>query len=624
MNNDSVNIRVKYIPDTSELRNIKELKAPEIKIGGKNIGKNIFESYNAAVRELNKEMSKGANASTMSKGFKNIEAEASKAKIQINNMIDAINKSFQSPGNQALIKDYENLIKQSKKLEEESKKRRTKTSELSQYKSQTKMSTPQARKEISRAEALVTAGEKLTKQDQERLDIAKQIIAKEEELAKLRTQEEIRSAQRDVKTQMEDPRFASMVTAEGTISATNELTESISKLSLSYNDAATNGSKMLQVAQQQEQTAKKAKKEVLKFGDIISGTFLGTSLSNIFQTSLSKGIQFFKDYDETLTRTMMVTGMTRDEVNSLTSSYNDLANQLSSTTKDVAAAQLVFYQQGLNTKEALAMTEASIAVSKTGGIEAAEAADRLTAAVRGYQLAETEAMELADKMSALDAAAASSVDELTVAMQKSASQARMAGLDLDYYMAYLSTMQEVTREAPENIGTAMKSITSRLQEIKDIGKVEEDGTTFSNCAKALNSIGIAALDSSGQLRTLQDIMNELGPMWETLDRNHQAYIATVLAGNRQQSRFIALMDNYDRAMELVDISQNASGESARQLRAYNEGLEASFTRLSNAWQQFATNIADSSTIKGIIDLFSSFIELLNKIPKRVTLSLIHI
>lgn len=194
----------------------------------------------------------------------------------------------------------------------------------------------------------------------------------------------------------------------------------------------------------------------------------------------------------------------------------------------------------------------------------------------------------------------------------------MAGLDLDYYMAYLSTMQEVTREAPENIGTAMKSITSRLQEIKDIGKIEEDGTTFSNVAKALTSIGIAATDSSGQLRTLQDIMNELGPMWNTLDRNHKAYIATVLAGNRQQSRFIALMDNYDRAMELVDVSQNASGESAKQLRAYNQGLEASFTRLSNAWQQFATNIADSSMIKRIIDMFSSFIELLNKIPKGIT------
>lgn len=616
--NDTVNIKVKYIPDTSALKNIKEIKMPEIKVGGKDAGKGVFDSYNNAIRDLNRELSKGTDASAITKAFKTVGEETQKVKTQINSMKEAINQSFQSPSNQSLIKDYQNLEKQLKKLDAESQKRRKKSAELSSFKSQNNMSTPQARKEISKAEALVTAGEKLTKQDQERLEIAKQIIAKEEELAKLRTQEEIRNAQKDIKNQMSDSKYDSMISSTEANRILGQYNDILSRVGINLNSVTGESKKFSSSLDEQVNQVKAAKKEVVKFGDIVSGTFLGTSLSNLFQTGLSRGIEFFKDYDETLTRTMMVTGQTREEVNSLTSSYNKLANQLSSTTKDVAAAQLVFYQQGLGTSEALKMTEASIAVSKTGGIGAAEAADRLTAAVRGYQLSANEAMGIADKMSALDAAAASSVDELTVAMQKSASQARMAGLDLDYYMAYLSTMQEVTREAPENIGTAMKSITSRLQEIKDIGKIEEDGTTFSNVAKALTSIGIAATDSSGQLRTLQDIMNELGPMWNTLDRNHKAYIATVLAGNRQQSRFIALMDNYDRAMELVDVSQNASGESAKQLRAYNQGLEASFTRLSNAWQQFATNIADSSMIKRIIDMFSSFIELLNKIPKGIT------
>lgn len=616
--NDTVNIKVKYIPDTSALKNIKEIRMPEIKIGGKDAGKGVFDSYNNAIRNLNRELSKGTDASAITKAFKTVGEETQKVRTQINSMKEAINQSFQSPSNQSLIKDYQGLEKQLRKLDTESQKRRKKSAELSSFKSQNNMSTPQARKEISKAEALVTAGEKLTKQDQERLEIARQIVAKEEELAKLRTQEEIRNAQKDIKNQMSDSKYDSMISSTEANRILGQYNDILSRVGINLNGVTGESKKFSSSLDEQVNQVKAAKKEVVKFGDIISGTFLGTSLSNLFQTGLSRGIEFFKDYDETLTRTMMVTGQTREEVNSLTSSYNKLANQLSSTTKDVAAAQLVFYQQGLGTSEALKMTEASIAVSKTGGIGAAEAADRLTAAVRGYQLSANEAMGIADKMSALDAAAASSVDELTVAMQKSASQARMAGLDLDYYMAYLSTMQEVTREAPENIGTAMKSITSRLQEIKDIGKIEEDGTTFSNVAKALTSIGIAATDSSGQLRTLQDIMNELGPMWNTLDRNHKAYIATVLAGNRQQSRFIALMDNYDRAMELVDVSQNASGESAKQLRAYNQGLEASFTRLSNAWQQFATNIADSSMIKRIIDMFSSFIELLNKIPKGIT------
>lgn len=616
--NDTVNIKVKYIPDTSALKNIKEIKMPEIKVGGKDAGKGVFDSYNNAIRDLNRELSKGTDASAITKAFKTVGEETQKVRTQINSMKDAMNQAFQSPSNQSLIKDYQNLEKQLKKLDAESQKRRKKSAELSSFKSQNNMSTPQARKEISKAEALVTAGEKLTKQDQERLEIAKQIIAKEEELAKLRTQEEIRNAQKDIKNQMSDSKYDSMISSTEANRILGQYNDILSRVGINLNGVTGESKKFSSSLDEQVNQVKAAKKEVVKFGDIVSGTFLGTSLSNLFQTGLSRGIEFFKDYDETLTRTMMVTGQTREEVNSLTSSYNKLANQLSSTTKDVAAAQLVFYQQGLGTSEALKMTEASIAVSKTGGIGAAEAADRLTAAIRGYQLSANEAMDIADKMSALDASAASSVDELTIAMQKSASQARMAGLDLDYYMAYLSTMQEVTREAPENIGTAMKSITSRLQEIKDIGKIEEDGTTFSNVAKALASIGIAATDSSGQLRTLQDIMNELGPMWNTLDRNHKAYIATVLAGNRQQSRFIALMDNYDRAMELVDVSQNASGESAKQLRAYNQGLEASFTRLSNAWQQFATNIADSSMIKRIIDMFSSFIELLNKIPKGIT------
>ena len=616
--NDTVNIKVKYIPDTSALKNIKEIKMPEIKVGGKDAGKGVFDSYNNAIRDLNRELSKGTDASAITKAFKTVGEETTKVKSQINSMKEAINQSFQSSSNQSLIKDYQNLEKQLKKLDAESQKRRKKSSELSSFKSQNNMSTPQARKEISKADALVAAGEKLSKQDQERLEIAKQIVAQEEELAKLKTQEEIRNAQKDIKNQMSDSKYETMITSADANRALSQYNDILSRLGINLNNVTGESKKFSSSLDEQAAQVKAAKKEVTKFGDIISGTFLGTSLSNLFQTGLNRGIEFFKEYDETLTRTMMVTGQTREEVNSLTSSYNKLANQLSSTTKDVAAAQLVFYQQGLGTSEALKMTEASIAVSKTGGIDAAEAADRLTAAVRGYQLSANEAMDIADKMSALDAAAASSVDELTVAMQKSASQARMAGLDLDYYMAYLSTMQEVTREAPENIGTAMKSITSRLQEIKDIGAIEEDGTTFSNVAKALNSIGIAATDSSGQLRTLQDIMNELGPMWNTLDRNHKAYVATVLAGNRQQSRFIALMDNYDRAMELVNVSQNANGESAKQLRAYNQGLEASFTRLNNAWQQLATNIADSSVIKKIIDLFSTFVEVLNKIPKRIT------
>lgn len=620
-----IEVKVKYIPDTSALKSVMNgAQNIDFKIGGNGLKKELLSPIQNAMKEVNKAMASGASNTELLKLFKNVNIEADKVRQRINLMSTELNAGFNSVGNQQMLKQLEQYRKELEKVEKESNQWTKKYGNATISKLKTNAgvkSSDQARKDKASLEAEIQAGKELTAQDQARLAALKEYVDTLEERNRLQkqgiTSGSFEEQRREIVGKI-DSTEKNVQTAQFNASATKEFAAVQTYVGNTAAYATGEINKLSASIKTEKDIANEGKKELTKFGDVVAGTFLGTSLGNLFQTGLSRGIQFFKEYDETLTRTMMVTGMTRDEVNGLTESYNKLANQLSSTTKDVAAAQLVFYQQGLGTKEALDMTEASIAISKTGGIEAAEAANRLTAAVRGYQLAASDSMAIADKMSALDAAAASSVDELTIAMQKSASQARMAGLDLDYYMAYLSTMQEVTREAPENIGTAMKSITSRMQEIRDIGKIEEDGTTFSNVAKALNSIGIAATDSSGQLRSLQDIMNELGPMWATLDRNHKAYIATTLAGNRQQSRFIALMDNYDRAMELVNVSQNANGESAKQLRAYNQGLEASFTALSNALQQFATKLADSEVIKTLVDLLTDLIELVNKLPDGFT------
>jgi hypothetical protein len=53
----------------------------------------------------------------------------------------------------------------------------------------------------------------------------------------------------------------------------------------------------------------------------------------------------------------------------------------------------------------------------------------------------------------------------------------------------------------------------------------------------------------------------LSSKWDTLDNNTQRYIATVAAGSRQQSRFIALMSNNARLTELTAAANNAAGAS---------------------------------------------------------------
>ena len=618
--NTSVNVGVNFVPNTSQLDSaLKQFNNVDLQTKVTGISGDVLAPFRQSVEDLNAAMASGRGENEITQLMDRVKTEANAARASLDAATAGIKAFYDSPVNQNNLKAITEIDAKLESATNQLKqwnKNKSALNELRKLASDNNFdinTTARGRmKQIKDIEALRDAQGNLNEEFQTQIDLIRRYQTISNELRNTR-KGDIESNIRNLTLSREDL-LANTVTPEMLTNFTTSAAMTSSQVTSQENDFLNRLPAYTQNLQKMAKASNEARGRVKELGDTFTASFLGFSLSNILEDAARGAQQFFTAYDETLTRTQMVTGMTRDEVMSLTSAYAELADELSSTISAVAEAQLVFYQQGLSTEDSLAMTEASVAISKTGGIEAGEAADRLTAAVNGYQLAASDAMDIADKMSALDAAAASSVNELTVAMQKSASQARMAGLDLDYYMAYLSTMQEVTREAPENIGTAMKSITSRIQEITDIGKVEEDGTTFSNVAEALNSIGIAALDTQGQLRPLQEILDELGPMWANLDRNHQAYIATVLAGNRQQSRFIALMDNYDRALQLVDISQNSTGESARQLRAYDEGLESSLIGLQNAWQQFATSLVDSDMIKTLVDALTSLIEVINVIP----------
>jgi len=61
---------------------------------------------------------------------------------------------------------------------------------------------------------------------------------------------------------------------------------------------------------------------------------------------------------------------------------------------------------------------------------------------------------------------------------------------------------------------------------------------------------------------LDEIFIELAGKWDSLDLLTQRYIATMAAGSRQQSRFLALMSDNARLTELLNGAYNATGASS--------------------------------------------------------------
>jgi len=58
---------------------------------------------------------------------------------------------------------------------------------------------------------------------------------------------------------------------------------------------------------------------------------------------------------------------------------------------------------------------------------------------------------------------------------------------------------------------------------------------------------------------------ELADSWDTIDTNTQRYIATVMAGNRQQSRFLALVSNGQRLREETEVAETSEDAATLQM-----------------------------------------------------------
>ena len=248
-------------------------------------------------------------------------------------------------------------------------------------------------------------------------------------------------------------------------------------------------------------------------------------------------------------------------------------------------------------------------MARISGLGYSEAADYMTNAIRSFKMEMSEATRVVDVYSAVAASSASNVTELATAMSKTASSAQAVGSSFESTTAMLAVMIEATRESPENIGSAMKSIISRYGELKENKTgIDSEGEEYSlnKVDTALQSVGISIHDAAGEFRDFDDVIFELAEHWNEIDKNTQRYIATVMAGNRQQSRFLALVSSSDRLKEEREKAENSEDASQLQFLKSLDSIDAKK-------QQLQTSIQSIYTSSGVQDLYKGLLDFSNQV-----------
>ena len=388
--------------------------------------------------------------------------------------------------------------------------------------------------------------------------------------------------------------------------------DSIEKNIAEYKDAKVQIKEDLSKRESGEAVAKPEvkinKPQITGLGRAIKQFSIFATIIRTLKSAASEAKKTIEELDKSMTDQAMVTGKTRKEVYNLLRQYQVLAKELGSTSKEVAGVATEYLRQGKTVSESLELTQAAISAAKVASISASDSINYLTTALNGFQLASDQAMKVSDKFAAIAATSATNYEELAVALSKVASQANLAGMSIDYTTALLAKGIETTREAPETIGTALKTVIARMREMTDYGTTLEGDTDVNNVETQLAYVGIALKDANGELRSTQDVLDDLGKKWDTLNSNQQASIAKALAGTRQQSRLIAMMSDYERVTELQQVAERSNGATMAQMEKYSDSLEAAINRVTASWEKFITSITNSDFIIGFVNQLAKAVE----------------
>ena len=338
---------------------------------------------------------------------------------------------------------------------------------------------------------------------------------------------------------------------------------------------------------------------------------ISSAIFNKMTDSVSEAYSYIKRLDSSLNNIRIVSNATADEMERFAVQANKVAKSLGTSTLDYTNASLIYYQQGITDfKEIQERTDATLKLANTTGESASSVSDYMTAIWNNFDDGSKSLEYYADVLAKLGAETASSSDEISAGLEKFASVAETVGLSYEYATSALTTITAATRQSADVVGTALKTLFSRIQDL-ELGDTLDDGTTLGSYSEALEKVGINIKTQSGDLKNMDDILNEMGSKWSTLSKDQQVALAQAVAGVRQYNQLMALMNNWSDMELNIERANNATGTLNQQQALYAESMEAHLQKLSTEAEKTYSLLFDEDALKSFANLATKLLATLN-------------
>lgn len=365
-----------------------------------------------------------------------------------------------------------------------------------------------------------------------------------------------------------------------------------------------------------------------KFAQGLKNTTMWTLQSNAIhavQSALQGAYSYAQKLNKGLTDISIVSNLSSDQLAEFAKNANAAAKELSTTTNEYVKGALIYYQQGLNDEEVAQRTETTIKMANASGESAETISSYMTAIWNNFDKGSESIEYYADVIALLGATTAASNAQIAEGMQAFAATAETVGLSYEYSAAALTTLVDRTQQSASKIGTSLKTIFARLSSVS-LGETLEDGVNLTKYTKALEKVGVDVLTATGDLKDMNDILDELGGKWDLLNQAQKVAVAQTVGGVRQYNNLISLLDNYDYFKELVNNAKESEGYLQTQQDKYAASWEGANKRVKASWETLYSVIINddffiklTNTLADVVDFVTDIVKGIGGVPGILTL-----
>lgn len=344
---------------------------------------------------------------------------------------------------------------------------------------------------------------------------------------------------------------------------------------------------------------------------LISGIVTGTI--NALKQMVSEVISL----DASMVELNKVFDASSEELEKVKDRAFELADGLGTTGKAVIDATTEFKRMGYTIDESLDLARVATMMTNVaeGITDAGEAANILTAILKGTGVSTEYAMSLLDRLNEVSNNNAISFDALARMLQESAASMSVLGNNIDETIGMLTGAYAVIQD--EKVGKALTTIGLRIAGLNE--DLEEEAGLANDVSKALQKYaGINVFDEqTGQIRSTYEIMKDLAGVWDDLNKNEQTMLLNVLAGKQRADVAAAMLTNWEEVDKAIQDASNSMGSAAKEQEAYLNSIEGKIQSFKNVFQELADTIIDSDIIKGFIDIGTGILKVIRWVTQLI-------